>query len=460
MVLSKEEKKALREAKKLEKLKAGEEARKKIRIQQLQREMAVQAKNKALLDHRWRDMVLQIKLPGFREDVEVMWHVFDRTLDKKDHIIQYTLKLLNTANDQFLRTISSFCETFDAMINKFLKELEEMYKNNQQRTKAMLKRGEDDAKKIMSDHDVAETHLQLLIYHGHTTADNNAWSRRGEYLVKQDEEVGKYTNIRENLQSLLEYTYNNMWHEYKNILRSYVVGTVDTQKKVRILRAKENLMAEIIDAQAKQIANSDNVLKYLRHELQQYESGTKQLLFRDRRNRHRNACKKLKTELLKGCTKDTHQLAFLVKQTDEAMTWLNNLRKKADKILRLARLCRRLETQKEKVLPFGSALPHPPTTIDIPANKLKNEDSLVINAISSTSGLNRLWQRIAKAELSRKALFREKEFLEEQNRVIILLQKEGNVEKKVSITNCVCTTSLENGVKTKTETVDDKPPIK
>lgn len=223
-------------------------------------------------------------------------------------------------------------------------------------------------------------------------------------------------------------------------MRAYVTATAENQKHVRVLRRKENMMADIIAAQSKRIANNDNVLKNLRTELQQYESGTKQAVFRDRRNRHRAACKKLKDDLLKGCAKDEQQLACLVRVTDDTIEWLEAAKKKGEKILRLAGLCRRYETQREKVLPFGGMIPHPPTEVEVNPRKGNTEDPLVINAIVSTSGLNRLWQRIAKAELSRRALVRERLLLEEENNVIMnnLEKYEETQSNLAATTECIC----------------------
>lgn len=419
MALTKEEKKAKKEAKRLEKLRLEVELKKKMRRDELQREIAAQALKRGELDKSWRQMMFKIKEPLFRQDIEVMWHTFERAYDKKDYAIQYMMKLIDVADDQFQRTIASFCDTIDTMINKFLSDLEEMAKDNERRTAELIKWGEDIATKIMSDHNAAELHLQLLIFHGHTTADNYAWNTRGENMVKEDEERTKCSNEREDLRSILENIFNSMWDEYKAVLKAYVLGTAENQKAVRKLRLKENLMADIIATQAKKIANSDGILKRLRTELIAYESGTKQIAFRERRNRHRAACFKLKQCLLAGCATDEKQLATLVNSSDVAVEWMEAAHKKAEKILRLSALCRKFETQREKVLPFGSDIPHSPICDKSAARRQQSDESFLTNAVNSTCGLIRLWQRIAKAELAKRALFREKMLLEQENDLIV-----------------------------------------
>ncbi|XP_030040794.1 dynein regulatory complex subunit 2 [Manduca sexta] len=444
------DKKAKKEAKRLEKLKAEAEARKQLKREELLREMAAQAVRKGELDKSWREMMLKIKEPVFRQDIEVMWHTFERMYDKKDHLINYTIKLMNVADDQFQRTVASFCDTIDTMINKFLLDLEQLSKDNNRRTAALLKRGEDDAARIMTDHNAAETHLQLLLYHAHTTADSLAWTTRGENLVKEDEETNKYANERENLRSFLENNYSSMWDEYKAVLKNYVVETADNQKQVRKLRHKENLMADIIASQGKKIANSDGLLKRLRTELAAYESGTKQAVFRDRRNRHRDACYQLKKSLYDGVDTDGRQLARMVRMSDDTVEWLESAHKKVEKILRMAALCRKFETRQEKVLPYGFTMPHSPVQTKTNIRKQQSDDSLVTNAISSTCGLTRLWQKISRAELSRRALMREKMLLEHENSIITRRLQEYKENKfKPDTQGCLCN-KTENKVSTST----------
>ncbi|KAJ0176745.1 hypothetical protein K1T71_007924 [Dendrolimus kikuchii] len=446
MALTKEEKKAKKEARRLEKLKAEIEARKKLKREELQREVTAQALRRGELDKKWRELMLKIKEPVFIQDIEVMWHTFERAYDKKDHLISFTMRLMAVADDQFQRTVASFCDTIDTMINKFLVDLEEMSKENDRRTTQLLRNGEKDVVRIVTDHNAAETHLQLLLYHGHTTADAQAWATRGENLVKEDEDKSKYANERENLRSYLENNYNTMWDEYKAVLRAYVIGTAENQKEVRKLRQKENLMADIIASQGKKIANSDGLLKRLRTELAAYESGTKQAVFLDRRNRHRAACSRLKKALYDGVKTDEKQLGILVRVSDNTIEWLEGAHKKMEKILRMAALCRKFETQQEKVLPYGSGMPHSPVQTRTNLRRQQSEDSLVVNAISSTCGLTRLWQRISKADLARKALMREKLLLEEENMIIaqnIRECKENNIRPEArKAEQCPCNTRL------------------
>lgn len=449
--------KAQKEAKKLAKLAAEAEERKQLKREELQREVQAQERTRAELDRGWRALMLQIKEPEFRKDVEIMWRTFERAYDKKNHQIKHTMKLMNVADDQFQRTVASFCDTIDTMINKFLAELEEMSKENDRVTAELLKRGDDEATGLMKEHDTAETHLQLLLYHADRVADTQLWASRGEYLVKEDEERTKYTNDRENLRSFLENAYNNMWEEYKAVLKAYVTGTADNQKQVRKLRRKENMMADVIASQGKKIGNNDGVLRRLRTELAAYESGTKQAVFRDRRDRHRAACHRLKRTMLNGIDLDTFQLSILVKESDSAVDWLSDALKKGEKILSKAALCRKYETQREKVLPYGSDTPQSPTQNKANVRRQQSDDSLVANAVSTTCGLTRIWHIVAKAEMTKRALLRERQLLLSENKILEdkILQFRAH-QMRPSATTCLCKKNSDKKLLVKPVAVEAK----
>lgn len=420
MALTKEEKKAKKEAKKLEKLRQELEKKKQMRRDELKREIRAQAIKREDIEKFWRQMMFKIKEPVFKQDIEVMWHTFERTYDKKDFLITNIMKLIDAADDQFQRTIASFCETIDTMINKFLQDLDIMSDANRRRTKELMKWGSSIQERLETDHKAAEFHLQLLLFHGYTKADMEAWNTRGDNMVKVDEDRSKYLNIREEIISFLENNYNAMWDDYKAVLKTYVTGTADNQKQCRRLRRKENMMADIIASQAKKIAMSDGILKRLRSDLLSYESGSKQAVFRDRRDRHRAACIRLKNNFISGCAVDDKRFHVLVKCSNDAIDCLMAAHKKGEKILRLAALCRKYETQREKVLPFGTDTPAESTQAKSSTRRQTGvDDPLVTLANNACAGLSRLWQRMAKAELTKRALLREKMILERENEAIL-----------------------------------------
>ncbi|NXO57466.1 DRC2 protein, partial [Aramus guarauna] len=86
------------------------------------------------------------------------------------------------------------------------------------------------------------------------------------------------------------------------------------------------------------------------------------------------------------------------------------------RILRLAEMCRRLETEEEKVLPF-----YPSSLVEgeqRDARRVLEEMPVepLAQAVWDYVGLERFWQRFSKAKLEEQALERERAALSQRNR--------------------------------------------
>ncbi|NXT29138.1 DRC2 protein, partial [Syrrhaptes paradoxus] len=86
------------------------------------------------------------------------------------------------------------------------------------------------------------------------------------------------------------------------------------------------------------------------------------------------------------------------------------------RVLRLAEMCRRLETEEEKVLPF-----YPSSLVEEEqrdARQILEEPPAepLAGAMRDYAGLERFWQRFNKAKLEERALERERAALSRRNR--------------------------------------------
>ncbi|NXV76931.1 DRC2 protein, partial [Atlantisia rogersi] len=84
-------------------------------------------------------------------------------------------------------------------------------------------------------------------------------------------------------------------------------------------------------------------------------------------------------------------------------------------ILRLAEMCRGLETEEEKVLPFYSSSLVEEEQRDSRRVLEETPTEPLAQAMWDSVGLERFWQRFSKAKLEEKALEQEQEALSQRN---------------------------------------------
>ncbi|NXI46607.1 DRC2 protein, partial [Galbula dea] len=86
-----------------------------------------------------------------------------------------------------------------------------------------------------------------------------------------------------------------------------------------------------------------------------------------------------------------------------------------ERILRLAEMCRRLETEEEKVLPFYSSSLAEWEQQDAQRVLQKTPVEPLAQVMQDYTGLERFWQRFNKVKLEEQVLERERKALRERN---------------------------------------------
>uniref|UniRef100_A0A8C8AZD5 Coiled-coil domain-containing protein 65 n=1 Tax=Otus sunia TaxID=257818 RepID=A0A8C8AZD5_9STRI len=126
----------------------------------------------------------------------------------------------------------------------------------------------------------------------------------------------------------------------------------------------------------------------------------------------------LKAEMNQARAKAHGSLARLTVQSNAALTALARVVEKGQRVLRLAELCRRLESEEEKVLPFyPSSLEEEEEEEQRDARRVLEEppDEPLAQALGDYVGLERFWQRFNKAKLEALALARQRAALSRRN---------------------------------------------
>lgn len=91
---------------------------------------------------------------------------------------------------------------------------------------------------------------------------------------------------------------------------------------------------------------------------------------------------------------------------------LNGYRKLGEKILKTAELCRKLETEKEKVLPFYAETDPEGKEVDIKVDSIKGLDK---DAYNEFQNLDQFYKRFNKVLLDKLAIEKQKATLEKEN---------------------------------------------
>lgn len=131
--LTPEERKQLRALKKAEKKQRQQEKKKQLKRELLDREIRYGAVTLKRQEKNWRQLLIGIKVPEMRKELEFAWHHFERLVDCKDFAISLLLDELDKAHGQYFLNLKTHSEHIDQLLQMFGEQVQQLQQdyNNQ-----------------------------------------------------------------------------------------------------------------------------------------------------------------------------------------------------------------------------------------------------------------------------------------------------------------------------------------
>lgn len=235
--------------------------------------------------------------------------------------------------------------------------------------------------------------------------------KKGEYFSRLDEVEVKNQLVLQKLRATLEKNYQNMFEDAKKFIKDYNKRIRERKKEHNMLKNQDDQMQELIGQQFRHIKRCNERVRQLRTayiDMKQSEGGHLADLQAER-NFFSTSFLTLKAKLENDKKDDFDKLAMLGGNASEAFDYLEALNKKGEMILTLAAVCRKLETQKEKILTFPSC------THGLPESNIDLDDEVIEGVVPE---MELFWQRLGQAFGVHYTLEREKTCLIEENELL------------------------------------------
>ncbi|KAJ8919046.1 hypothetical protein NQ315_016952 [Exocentrus adspersus] len=399
-------KKALKAAKKAEKKRKLIEKKKQIKRDYLTREVHYGDLTIKKHEKEWRQKLIDIALPKMKEDLEFAWHNFERVIDCKDFTISLLMDELRDAEQQYLMNAKNHSEQIDKLMDLFRLQLEELYEDNEKQVARLIQFGEEQAQELKLSAVEDETYLKTMIYKLEIAWKEQKQNVRAEYFSKLEEEGTKYGQLIQKLKGILEKDLVDMWKRTYEFLQSYEEKTKLRKRQHDKLKVQDDSVQKLLVTQLEKLRRMSDCVTRLKSKYADSHKllGTKLKDIKHEHGYFTFVFNSLKTKLERDRAKDFDQLRFLTINYNAAIHYLEKLRKKGEHTLHAAAVCRKLETQEEKIMPFP-----------VPEDSLKVE---MENQPEYLESLDLFWQRVAQVDASRYSINEEREFLKTENQIL------------------------------------------
>ncbi|XP_063071277.1 dynein regulatory complex subunit 2 [Engraulis encrasicolus] len=385
--------------------------------EKLQKEEKNSVVNLHKLTQQWRTVMRQARTTDLRRDIAILSQTFERVLDRKDSVIKSLVSDLNEAEQQSSHALRAHLSCVDRMLElqrsrlavlelKWISSLEELISEyNTVREHLLSKHQQDSA--YMAD-------VTFAMEQHYIELENEA---KQDYQSMRDDIKNRNIEEKHALRVQLESTVEELWGQFQQALRTYNEATEDRHIAFEALRTRDHKSAQEIDTQMRRLQKMQDSIGALRVRLSsgQREGEAAARGLRVAREHVTHQARQLKARLSQARATEHNQLANLTVHSNAATKKLQAIISQGEKLLRLAEMCRKLETEEEKILPFyESSLDAQEQDVDTSQASATPTEGLA-KVMHDFEDLGRFWQRYNKVSLERACLEQERAGLNQEN---------------------------------------------
>lgn len=378
------------------------------------------------INYQWRSIMRDAKAKDLLKDIEIMSQTFERIIDRKDTVIKALVKDLQEADEQFAMAMRSNVSNLEGLIGLDREQLEAERKKFEDLIAEVKTEFDKEREYIINRHQEEMNELVSIVYAMEKTFLDQENEANIEFLSMRDEIKNKNLEEKQQLRVNLESRINETFDQFKQVMKNYSEMNEDRERSFAENKEKDEKAAKEIEMQMRKIQLlTDNINSFKAkiglnlRESQELNNSIKEN--RDIMNSHFHD---LKTQM--KIMQDTmrKKLTVLTMQSDKSIDVLKKKEEKAKQILRSAEMCRKLETEEEKILPFYATSLSEQEENDVKQALQESQVTELADQMKDYLNLENFWKRYNKVFLDKASLEKEKLMLSTENAQLRLLLKQ------------------------------------
>ncbi len=310
--------------------------------------------NRLKLLNQWRKIMRLCKVEEMRHEIEVLSQNHEREVDRKDAIIQILDRDLDDSDAQLMVAMRSHVLMVDRLTDRHDERLSAadfefendlaILRDEFGRERAEMRASHSKHKKEM--HDIMAS-MELEYNEEEAEARQEFESTREEIKNKSSED---YNVLRFTLEGLIE----ELERHFDSAHANYMATTEQRTRDFKELTVKDQQSARTIETQMRRLQRLQDSLAHWKTKLASNgrKCEARNAALKEERDAISKHFQELKGRMNKFREREARRLQELTLNSQAAISSLQSKREKAQRIIKLAELTRKFETEREKVLPF------------------------------------------------------------------------------------------------------------
>uniref|UniRef100_A0A4W4DYW6 Dynein regulatory complex protein 1 n=1 Tax=Electrophorus electricus TaxID=8005 RepID=A0A4W4DYW6_ELEEL len=380
----------------------------------LQKEERNSTVNRHKLMQQWRAVLRQTRAVELRTDIEILIQTFERVLDRKDSVIKSLVCDMSEAEQQSALALRAHLQSMDRLL--------ELQKG---RLAALALEWDTGLEDLNTEYNVEREQILMLQKQETAYLEDVTFAMEQRYAEIDSEVRQDYQSTRDDIKNKV--LVNDVdTKQLQQVLHNYSEATKDRRVAFESLRARDEHSAQEIDSQMRRLQKMQDSISALRFQLSssQRECEVSVHGLRAAREEVTHKVQQLKAKFSLARAAERRQLANLTMHSSKTINKLQDIIGKGEKLLRLAEMCRKLETEQEKVLPFYTSSLSAEELSQERAHAMEEPSEELARAMLDYTILEKFWQRYNKVLLERLCLEQDKVALVQENQQLRVLLKQ------------------------------------
>lgn len=343
--------KMLEEYEKLNKLAEAQ----RLRLKKLQAQESYNTRlNKKLLNNVYRRYMRAEKVDQLRKEIEILAQNHERDVDRKDAIIQMLMKDLDDAEEQFQTAQRAHMDRMEKLIALHRHKLAVLQNEFERDLKALKLEFYTERDQIVSQHTREVKEMQAIVAAVEAEEQDKIQEAKQAHETEREEIRNKNLEGINELRINLENKIEDLEKQFDEAHTSYVKNTEQQNRHFKELKENDARMSLEIYEKKKKILRLQNQLHAWKKKIDyNYKECTaRNEALREQKDTINKHCNALKARMQRFRQSEGKRLIELTVMARSAVQSIQSKLEQAERILMLAELSRKFETEKEKVLPF------------------------------------------------------------------------------------------------------------
>lgn len=319
-----------------------------------QQEEKISNLNSLKIQNKWRDIMKAAKTADLKEQLDALRSIHDRHVDAKRAAVENLEQDLIEAEEQFSTALQTHLINTDTLIDLQhgrLSTLQEQFENDLRELE-----GEFHAEraKLQTRHTMEKADVLGIMAKMDQDFQDTEADAKHEYSSLKDDVRNKNLEEKHALRIMLEGTVEDLWRQFQSALNQYNASTEERKKQFEELKQKDQKNAKEIEIQLKRLMKLQETIAHYKTKLQtnskDFEEKNKSL--KEEKEAIQVHFQALKRKMNAFREQEHHRLTDLTLMSSKTIKSLQGKVDKAEKIIKLAEMNRKLETEHEKILPF------------------------------------------------------------------------------------------------------------